>query len=167
MRLSQIFGVTVFATLSTVAYADESAAEFFAQDAARANPSSIQQAHRAPAQRTIRTAALASSPAAAASVTASSGGNATIASWYGGGEKLAKHTASGEVFMPNGLSAAHRTLPLGTRLNVSANGRSVLVRVNDRGPAKWTGRSLDLSRGAARALNMIGKGTARVTWRLA
>ena len=69
--------------------------------------------------------------------------------------------------MPNGLSAAHRTLPLGTRLNVSANGRSVLVRVNDRGPAKWTGRSLDLSRGAARALNMIGKGTARVTWRLA
>ena len=52
-------------------------------------------------------------------------------------------------------------------LRVSANGRSVIVRVNDRGPAAWTGRSLDLSRGAARALGMIGTGTARVSWRIA
>jgi rare lipoprotein A len=90
-----------------------------------------------------------------------------MASWYGGGEKLARHTASGEVFQPNGLTAAHRTLPLGTRVRVACNGRSVVVRINDRGPAKWTGRSLDLSKGAARALGIIGKGTARVTWQAA
>ena len=42
-----------------------------------------------------------------------------------------------------------------------------MVRVNDRGPAAWTGRSLDLSRGAAQALGMLGAGTARVTWRVA
>jgi len=89
------------------------------------------------------------------------------ASWYGGGEKLARHTASGEVFHPDALTAAHRSLPLGTRLVVSANGRSIVVRVNDRGPAKWTGRSLDLSRGAARALGIMGKGTALVSYRVA
>lgn len=94
-------------------------------------------------------------------------GSGSLASWYGGGEKLNRHTANGEVFRPNGLTAAHRTLPLGTRLHVSANGRSVVVRVNDRGPAAWTGRSLDLSRGAARALGFINSGTTRVSWRVA
>jgi rare lipoprotein A len=88
----------------------------------------------------------------------------TRASWYGGGEKLAKHTASGEVFRAGGLTAAHRTLPLGTRLAVTMNGRTVVVRVNDRGPAKWTGRSLDLSRGAAVALGMIRSGTGNVSY---
>jgi rare lipoprotein A len=78
------------------------------------------------------------------------------ASWYGGGEKLARHTASGEVFRPSGLTVAHRTLPFGTRLRIAFNGRSVIVRVNDRGPAAYTGRSIDLSRGAARAIGMNG-----------
>jgi rare lipoprotein A len=90
----------------------------------------------------------------------------SLASWYGGGEGLSRRTASGEIFRPDGLTAAHRTLPFGTRLHVSANGRSVIVRVNDRGPFA-RGRSLDLSRGAARALGMIGRGTARVSWRIA
>ena len=90
-----------------------------------------------------------------------------IASWYGGGEKLQRLTANGEVFRPEDLTAAHRSLPFGTRLEVSANGRTVVVRVNDRGPARHTGRGLDLSRGAARALGMIQRGTARVTWRVA
>jgi rare lipoprotein A len=89
------------------------------------------------------------------------------ASWYGGGERLGRYTASGERFRPSGLTAAHRTLPLGTRLVVSVNRRSVIVRVNDRGPAAYTGRSLDLSRGAASALGMIGTGITRVTWRIA
>ncbi len=93
--------------------------------------------------------------------------NTTWASWYGGSEKLSRRTASGEIFRPDALTAAHRTLPLGTRLFVSAYGRSVIVRVNDRGPIKSSGRSLDLSRGAARALGMIARGTSRVSWRLA
>ena len=73
-------------------------------------------------------------------------GRLVMTSWYGGGERLNRHTASGEVFRPHGLTAAHRSLPLGTRLAVSYGGRTVVVRVNDRGPAAWTGRSLDLSR---------------------
>lgn len=95
------------------------------------------------------------------------GANSSLASWYGGGEKLSRRTASGEAFHPDALTAAHRTLPFGTRLEVRSGARSVIVRVNDRGPGKATGRALDLSRGAARALGMIGRGTARVTWRVA
>ena len=90
-------------------------------------------------------------------------GRTMIASYYGHGERLARHTASGERFHPGGLTAAHRTLPFGTRLLVSRAGRSVVVRVNDRGPAAFTGRSLDLSRGAAAQLAMIGVGVAPVT----
>ena len=90
------------------------------------------------------------------------GGSLVRTSWYGGGERLNRHTASGAVFHPGGLSAAHRSLPLGTRLQVSYNGRSVVVVVNDRGPAAYTGRSLDLSRGAATALGFRAQGTAMV-----
>ena len=86
------------------------------------------------------------------------------ASWYGGGERLNRHAANGEVFNPRALTAAHRTLPFGTRVAVSYGGRTVVVRVNDRGPAKWTGRDLDLSREAARRLGYIRGGEARVTW---
>ncbi len=89
-----------------------------------------------------------------------------IASWYDcskpGDCSRSKRTASGERFAPNGLTAAHRTLPLGTRLRVCRHGQCVVVRVNDRGPAKWTGRTLDLSRGAAARLGMIGTGVATV-----
>ncbi len=87
------------------------------------------------------------------------------ASFYGGGPRKYEpnsHTASGERFNQWGLTAAHRTLPLGTRLLVSHRGRSVVVRVNDRGPAAWTGRSLDLSRGAASQLGLISAGTGPV-----
>lgn len=87
------------------------------------------------------------------------------ASFYGGGPRRFEpntHTASGERFNQWGLTAAHRTLPLGTRLLVTHHGRSVVVRVNDRGPAVWTGRSLDLSRGAATAIGLISSGTGPV-----
>jgi rare lipoprotein A len=70
-----------------------------------------------------------------------------------------KHTASGEPFNPDGFTAAHRTLPFGTKLLVvnPRNGKSVTVRVNDRGPFV-KGVTLDLSRGAAKAIGMQGTG---------
>jgi peptidoglycan lytic transglycosylase len=78
----------------------------------------------------------------------------TVATWYGN-EHAGKRTASGERFNPAGLTVAHRSLPFGTCLRVSnpKSGRSVSVRVNDRGPFT-KGVSLDLSHGAARAIGM-------------
>jgi len=82
-----------------------------------------------------------------------------IASFYSSGEK----TASGEKFEPKELTAAHRTLPFGTKLRVTnvATGQSVTVRVNDRGPFV-AGRVVDVSHGAAESLGMVGKGIAKV-----
>lgn len=85
-----------------------------------------------------------------------------VASWYG--EPFhGRPTASGAIYDMYGKTAAHRLLPLGTRLRVTNldNGRVVDVTVNDRGPFV-RGRVLDLSYGAARALAMIEQGTARV-----
>ncbi|WP_051949118.1 septal ring lytic transglycosylase RlpA family protein [Methylosinus sp. PW1] len=87
----------------------------------------------------------------------------SFASYYGGGERLNRHTANGERFNPGALTAAHRSLPFGTKVLVSHGDRSVVVRVNDRGPAAYTGRSIDLSRAAAARLAMLGAGVARVT----
>ena len=79
-----------------------------------------------------------------------------LASWYGAGFE-GSLTASGEVFDPYGFTAAHRTLPFGTRLTVWYKGRSVQVIVNDRGPYSG-GRDLDLSQGAAEALGLTRAG---------
>jgi rare lipoprotein A len=90
-----------------------------------------------------------------------------LASWYGDGPKIYEpnsHTANGERFNKWDLTAAHRSLPFGTRLRVTHAGHSVVVRINDRGPALWTGRSLDLSKGAAVQLGMISVGAARVNY---
>lgn len=91
-------------------------------------------------------------------------GSCVSASWYHEGS----HTASGERYRPDGLTAAHRSLRLGTRVLVTnrRNGRTVEVRINDRGPAAWTRRGIDLSRGAARALGMIGSGVAPVCFQV-
>ncbi len=85
------------------------------------------------------------------------------ASYYGN-ELAGNRTASGERFNPRDLTAAHRTLPLGTKLRVTnqANGKSVIVRINDRGPFVKS-RLIDLSLGAAREIGMVRTGTARVT----
>lgn len=86
-------------------------------------------------------------------------------SFYGGGPRRYEpnsHTANGELFNMWDLTAAHRTLPMGTRLRLTYAGRSVIVRINDRGPAAWTGRSLDVSRGAAVRLGLIERGTGQV-----
>lgn len=85
-----------------------------------------------------------------------------LASFYG--SESGTRTASGARFNPSGMTAAHRTLPFGTRVRVTdiRTGRSVTVTVNDRGPARWTGRAIDLSRGAAQRLGIINRGIARV-----
>ncbi|MEQ9297149.1 MAG: septal ring lytic transglycosylase RlpA family protein [Cyclobacteriaceae bacterium] len=85
-----------------------------------------------------------------------------VASWYGPNFN-GKPTATGEVYNMNGLTAAHRTLPFDTKVKVinKDNGRSVTVRVNDRGPYAKN-RIIDLSKAAAQKLDMIGPGTANV-----
>lgn len=93
--------------------------------------------------------------------TASYGGGSTgIASYYWQGQK----TASGARFNPSAMTAAHRTLPFGTRVLVTnhSNGRSVTVTINDRGPF-IKGRIIDLSKGAAGVIGMHGQGLARVS----
>lgn len=87
-----------------------------------------------------------------------------IASFYGGGERLNRHTANGEVFRPGARTAAHRTLPFGTMVLVTnkLNGLTCTVRITDRGPAAWTGRVIDLSRGAAQDCGYVARGTTRV-----
>jgi rare lipoprotein A len=87
-----------------------------------------------------------------------------IASWYGGDDGFeGKPTASGEIYDSSLLTAAHRELPLGTLVEVWSvdNGKSVRVRINDRGPF-IKGRVIDLSRAAAGRLDLIGPGTGRV-----
>ena len=105
------------------------------------------------------------SPAtAAAQPTASGSSEEGVASWYGGPDGFeGKPTASGEIYDGNQLTAAHRTLPLGTLVDVRnlENGKTLRVRINDRGPFV-KGRIVDLSRAAARELGVIGPGTASV-----
>jgi len=89
-----------------------------------------------------------------------------IASWYGyetWKQKGGRMTANGEVFDPDGLNAAHKYLPLPSHVKVTnlENGRSIILRVNDRGPFV-AGRIIDLSAGAAKRLGFYKKGTARV-----
>ncbi len=83
------------------------------------------------------------------------------ASFYGTSES----TASGEAFDPSSLTAAHRTLPMGSKVRVTNrhNDRSVIVRINDRGPFK-PGRCLDLSTAAMRAVGGIDSGVIPVTY---
>ena len=85
------------------------------------------------------------------------------ASWYGP-DFHGKSTSNGEVYDMNAMTAAHKTLPMNTIVKVTslANGRSVIVRINDRGPFV-DNRIIDLSKEAASTLNMIGTGTALVT----
>jgi rare lipoprotein A len=86
-----------------------------------------------------------------------------IASWYGH-PFHGRPTASGEIYDMHDLTAAHRTLPFGTRVRVHDldNGRDVEVRINDRGPFV-EGRIIDLSHSAAKSMQMIGPGTAHVS----
>ena len=82
------------------------------------------------------------------------GGVLVMANWY----DIGTETASGERFDPDGLTAAHRTLPFGSRVTITnpRNGKSVTVRINDRGPFT-PGIIIDLARGAAHAIDMAPK----------
>ena len=84
------------------------------------------------------------------------------ASYYGN-ELAGRRTASGEIFNPGDMTAAHRTVAFGTRVKVThmGNGREVVVRINDRGPF-GRGRIIDLSYAAAKQLGMHRSGTAQV-----
>ena len=85
----------------------------------------------------------------------------TVASWYG--EKYrGKATASGEPFNPSELTAAMWDVPFGTRFRVTYQGKSVVVRVNDRGPAKHLKRGIDLSKAAFKKLSPLSKGLITV-----
>ncbi len=105
---------------------------------------------------------LAAAPAFFASAGASEGAAPArglqqgLASWYGPGFH-GRNTASGERFNSGSLTAAHRTLPFGTRVRVvnKRNGRSVVVRINDRGPFAH-GRVIDLSHASAKAIGVDG-----------
>jgi rare lipoprotein A len=90
-----------------------------------------------------------------------------VASWYGP-NFVGRPTANGEIFDPSELTAAHKFLPFDTRVLVTdlASGRSVVVRINDRGPFVGD-RIIDLSRAAAESIDMIGSGTARVRLQVA
>jgi rare lipoprotein A len=129
---------------------------------------------RAPTSRVTRTARAAQSDdgsrpqrssapqpqRASAPVTSTGGGQTGIASYYWQPQPV----ASGGRFNPNALTAAHKTLPFGTRVRVTRqdNGRSVDVVINDRGPY-IAGRIIDLSRRAAQDIGMTGQGLARVS----
>lgn len=107
----------------------------------------------------VRTFLAAGLLLAAASGPALAGSTCGKASWYA----LHSRTASGEMMKPSELTAAHRSLPFGTRVKVTnvSNGRSVIVRINDRGPFT-KGRIIDLSKGAAQHLQFVGKGISKV-----
>ena len=79
-----------------------------------------------------------------------------VATWY----KHGTRTANGERFNPDGMTAAHKTLPFGTKLKLTYRDRHAIIRINDRGPFV-RGRHIDLSRGAARALGCLGNCTLR------
>lgn len=88
------------------------------------------------------------------------GSFAGVASFYG--NESGSKTASGQRFNENDMTAAHRSLPFGTKLRVTHRGKSVVVTINDRGPF-IKGRVLDLSTGAARAVGLTASGVGHVT----
>jgi len=96
----------------------------------------------------------------AASASYTKGAASWYEDWFG-----TPHTANGEIFRPDGITAAHKTLPFGTCLRiVGPNGKAVHVRINDRGPYHGN-RVLDLSRGAAKATGLYSSGVAIVRYK--
>ena len=114
----------------------------------------------AQAQVTLVGTKTATSATAPTSTTPATGNSCGV-SWYASGSR----TANGEAFNPDGLTAASKTLPFNTQVKVTnpANGKSVIVRINDRGPYV-TGRCLDLARGAFSQIASLGTGAITATW---
>jgi rare lipoprotein A (peptidoglycan hydrolase) len=118
----------------------------------------------APVQKKVAIAAerAEEAPATVTNVAASRPAQSGMASYYG--NESGSQTASGARFNAAGMTAAHRTLPFGTKVRVTnkSNGRSVVVTINDRGPFVG-GRIIDLSTGAAGVIGMMGAGVAPVS----
>lgn len=84
-----------------------------------------------------------------------------LASWYG--FESGTRTASGERFNPDAMTCAFWGVPFNTLLRVTYRGRAMICRVNDRGPAHWTRRGIDVSLGVARAIGLLSAGVGRVS----
>lgn len=128
-----------------------------------AGPVAAQSPAASAAEASAPTASPAPAPAAPAAAPAAAADMAGTAAWYG--RKFAgRRTASGQRFNPAALTAAHPTLPFGTRVKVTnqANQRSVVVTINDRGPTS-PGRVIDVSLAAARRLGFVRAGLTEVT----
>jgi uncharacterized protein YabE (DUF348 family) len=115
------------------------------------------------APATTKTTTTSAPTTVAPTPTATSGANTCGASYYQSGTT----TANGEAFNPDGLTAASKTLPFNTHVKVTnlANGKSVVVRINDRGPYV-TGRCLDLARGAFTQIASLSAGVITVSWQI-
>ena len=127
-----------------------------------AAPAPVQKKVAVAAERAEEPKAAAESSTIATKVAASRPAQSGMASYYG--TESGSQTASGARFIPSAMTAAHRTLPFGTKVLVTnrANGRTVVVTINDRGPFVG-GRIIDLSTGAAGAIGMLGAGVAPVS----
>jgi rare lipoprotein A len=110
---------------------------------------------------TIKAALLGALAASVLLITGAQAAECGRASWYA----LRSMTANGEMMNPSAMTAAHKTLPFGTKIRVvnKANGKAVVVRINDRGPF-IRGRVVDLSKAAARSIGMIKTGYAKICY---
>lgn len=151
----------VFVTLTTSAVADPVTDFFGGIFGAHSPPQPTQgRSKHAATRRSTTVSSYADTDWYSRSYDHGSRTNSVVASFYGHGERLSRHTASGAVFNPRAMTAAHRTYPFGTHLRVCHHG-CVTVTVNDRGPFV-RGRSLDLSYGAARTIGMGSTSTVTV-----
>lgn len=133
---------------------------YFSQPAAKAAPKGARSASASASRKASASSDSSSSSSRAyGGSVASSGGSSGVASFYWQPQRV----ASGGWFNPNAMTAAHKTLPFGTRVRVThlGNGRSVDVTINDRGPYVG-GRIIDLSKAAAGVIGMQGQGVAQV-----
>lgn len=114
-------------------------------------------------QAQTQVAAVGTKTVAPTVTTPAATGNTCGASWYASGSR----TANGEAFNPDGITAAHKTLPFNTKVKVTnvAGGQSIVVRINDRGPFV-AGRCLDLARGAFSQIASLGTGAITVNWEI-
>ncbi len=101
-------------------------------------------------------------PTTARSAAAAVVAGTTSASWYG--DESGTHTANGSRYDPDGLTFAHRSMPFGTAVRFCRGGVCVVATCTDRGPAAWTGRDFDLSRGTFAQLAPLSVGVATVSW---
>jgi rare lipoprotein A len=159
LLLSGSTGITpAFATTGRVAAADSSAAREMAIRRADPSPEAATSSDEPQLKPAAPALPIATPPQQPRIKSVSQG----QASWYGPGF-FGNRTANGEVFRPGTLTAAHRTLPFGTQVRVTnmGNGRSAVVRINDRGPFHGH-RVIDLAHGAANQLGLVSSGIANV-----